>query len=248
MFTRRGLRELDRLAAEEFGLPTIVLMENAGRAVAEVVLDALGKAERPGVLAFIGPGSNGGDGLVAMRHLSNAEVEIKGVLAAAPEAYTGDAAVNLQVVQRMGLSVSHMGDAAGERPGVVIDALLGTGLSRPVEGFAAGLVQEIARLRQEGARVLSVDIPSGLDADTGGILGCAVQADVTVSLVGLKLGFAALGAQEYLGEVVVADIGVPRSLLARLSEGAPAAGPDRPSTDSVDEERFGRRERSTNGG
>lgn len=227
VFTRAAVREVDRLGAQEFGLPSIVLMENAAVHCADIALDVL--ADRDGARAIIlcGPGNNGGDGFAVARHLSNQGVDTLIVLAAPRGQYEGDAAANLHVAERMGLAIEEVDpwDALGSfraavqgvgRPGLVIDALLGTGLDRPVREPIASLIAEINTLRKSGVPVLAVDIPSGLDCDTGEPLGVAVRATVTVTFVGLKRGFLSLAAQPYVGDVVVADIGVPRALVERL--------------------------------
>lgn len=231
IFDRAALREVDRLAVERYGLSLTVLMENAGRAVADI---ALAMMESPhAVLIVCGPGHNGGDGLVAARHLHNAGVPVAIALSAPETKFRGDAATNLRVARAMGLPVQVL---SGEEPAaslrtcaqhaaqrrgdlaLIIDALLGTGLSGAVREPVLSLIPAINELRKAGARVLSVDLPSGLDCDTGESLGQTVIADVTVSLVGYKRGFAALAAQNFLGEVVVADIGVPRELVESLGQ------------------------------
>lgn len=245
---RAGLREIDRLSVEEYGLPSIVLMENACAGLADETLAMLEDLGRREVDVFCGPGNNGGDGLGAARHLANADAEVEIVLVGhAPT--TGDAAVNLEVCRRMGLALVGF-EAWAEReraerpPAVVVDALFGTGLTRPVGGVYADAVREINALCGRGARVVAADIPSGLDADTGAVLctegedeGVCVRADLTVTFAALKPGFGELEAQEVLGEVTVVPIGCPSDLLdrfgRRLSDppGAdatePVAGDDR---------------------
>lgn len=218
---------MDRLAVEEFGLPTLVLMENAAAALAGFAL-ALRAARVPGrpVVIVCGRGSNGGDGLALARHLSNAGVAVRILLADPPEAYAGDAALHLGVARAMGLAPGFPGAGraaaalAGltRRGGVVVDALFGTGLSRPASGVHAEFIAAINLSQERGCAVLSVDVPSGLDADSGRPLqgGPAVRADLTVSLAGLKRGFIKPGADVWLGEVALADIGVPAELLRRL--------------------------------
>jgi NAD(P)H-hydrate epimerase len=235
VFTRRSVREVDRLAAEQYGIPSIVLMENAGLHLAEVVLDSA-QSDEPTVLIVCGPGNNGGDGLCAARHLHNAGARVRVVLSGPPDDVRADAGINLAIVRAMGITLAHGApafDAAARdvEPEVVVDALLGTGLERPVAEPIATLVRRINALSEAGAVVVAADLPSGLDCDTGEPLGIAVRADTTVSFVGLKAGFLRLGAQEYLGDVIVADIGAPRELLAKL--GQPLA--DHESHDSPDQ-------------
>ena len=243
VFTRDAIRKLDRLASQEFGIPSIVLMENAARHVTDVALDGLEAVDAPKVLVVCGPGNNGGDGLAAARHLHNAGLRVTLFLAANPAQYGGDARTNLDIVQRMGLRLFQIDPSAPARSlgaaaaglgttDLVIDALVGTGLSRDLDPTFEKLVTQINGLAADGVPVLAVDLPSGLDADTGLPRRAAVRASVTVTFAGVKEGFFALEAQPFLGEVVVADIGVPRELLDRLGrrltepempEGGPAA-------------------------
>lgn len=236
MFTRAAVREVDHLAVERYGMPSIVLMENAALNLCRVVMEQIGGRngdgekrggeEDGGVLIVAGPGNNGGDGFALARHLSNAGVGVAVLLATPAGRYKGDAATNLNIIQRMDMDVSEIdrdapaatirtaADRLG-RPLLIVDALLGTGLDRPVREPILTIIGSINQLRAGNrATVVSVDIPSGLDCDTGEPLGDAVRADVTVSFVGVKAGFAAAGA--YVGEVVVAGIGAPASLTREL--------------------------------
>lgn len=210
-------------------------MENAARGLAELVRERRGRSApgdslSSGVLIAVGPGNNGGDGLAAARHLHNLGFATRCLLSRAPDAYTGDAAINLRIAERMGLDVrdvSHasaegLADAAGEGWAVVVDALFGTGLGRPLEGTPLEIVRLIARLREAGSVVIAADIPSGLDCDTGQPLGEAVRADATAAFVGAKVGFVALGAQELVGDVIPIDIGAPRELVESLATGGAA--------------------------
>jgi len=220
-FTREALRELDRRAVEEYRIPILVLMENAGRAVAEVGRRLLKKNARALVLA--GPGNNGGDGLVAARHLHNAGVPVSILLLAGRERYRDAAATQLAIVDAMHLAVDTITPGHAElrdwivdsSPGdLLIDAIFGTGLTRAVEGVAAEVIRAANMSRHP---ILAVDIPSGLDCDTGRPLGEAIRATETVSFCGHKKGFAE--ARGYLGKVIVADIGAPRELLEQLATG-----------------------------
>jgi NAD(P)H-hydrate epimerase len=267
VFDRVAIREVDRIAVEEFGIPSLLLMENASRHAADVALGMMERVARPRVLIVAGTGNNGGDGLAAARHLSNAGLAVGVLLAADDEDFRGDAACHLSIVRRMRLPVevgleggvdataraliaglAQAGDASArggagreagatrgragaaresrsrgsasdrlsEVPDLVVDALFGTGLDREISGVHAELVALVNELGSEGAKVLAVDIPSGLDAETGEPHGIAVRADVTVTFVGLKTGMRRLKAQEYVGDVVVGDIGAPRELVERL--------------------------------
>lgn len=237
VFSREAVRELDRRAVEEFGIPSIVLMENAAIHLAEAVLDVLeDEADEDGaVLVVAGTGSNGGDGLAAARHLANSEVPVHILLAGEPGRARGDAATNLRIVQAMGLPMTISGEQdaaaalrrlAGEAsPAVLVDALYGTGVSGALRSGGAALVAAINEIGEDGAFIVSADVPSGLDAETGEALGVAphgaVRADVTVTFAGLKRGFLTLAAQGHVGDIMVADIGAPMELAASLGEELP---------------------------
>lgn len=222
--SREGARSIDRAAVEEYGLPNIVLMENAAGAIEAEAIEALDGVDGL-VLICCGPGNNGGDGLAAARRLHNAGVRVAIALCAEEASVKGDAAVHLRVAKKMDLPLRTVRSAedlellvrATEEPAMVIDALFGTGLDRAMEGAAAAAANWINEREGEGLFVLAVDIPSGLDADTGEALGgLAVHADVTVALAGVKRGMLAATAGDYVGEIVVGDIGAPAELLERF--------------------------------
>lgn len=227
LLDRRAAREVDRQAVERYAMPSILLMENAALHLADAALGLVGRADSPCIVVVCGSGNNGGDGLAAARHLHNAGARVLVLSTAESARFTGDAGTNASIVARMGLPfcVLDPADMPGSatrcagvlgRPDLIIDAVFGTGLDRPVAGPIASLIGWINDQRKAGTAVLAADLPSGLDADTGEPLGCAVRAGVTVTFAGLKVGFTTLAAQEYVGEVVVADIGVPRELIEAL--------------------------------
>lgn len=218
--SRAQAREIDRIARDEYGLPTIVLMENAARALADEAISACGRLGSPRILIATGPGSNGGDGLAAGRLLHNAGADVLIAPLAAPT--SGDSLVQWAIVQRMRVPMLPWREALGKapaRPLIVIDAIFGTGLSRPVEGEAACFITALNGLRGTDGLVIAADLPSGLDADTGWVLGAAVTADVTVTFGAAKVGFAAPSALKLVGRVVVADLGVPAEILGRVVRG-----------------------------
>jgi NAD(P)H-hydrate epimerase len=222
VFDRDAIRQVDRAAIEEFGVPGIVLMENAARGLARETLDMLDQNAGSDalVLIFCGSGNNGGDGYALARDLSNANVEVVIVPIGQPKSET-DAQTNRQICQRMGLKEIPFTeiDQFDRRfePDLIVDALFGTGLDRPLTGDAAAAIRWI---NNSGRPVLAVDVPSGLDCNTGKPVGdekCeAICATRTVTFVGLKTGFQGLDAQKHLGEVVVVDIGAPLELLERF--------------------------------
>lgn len=234
ILSRAQSRELDRLAREEFGIPSLLLMEAAGIRLADEAREMLGGSTAGrGILILCGPGNNGGDGLAAARHLHNEGAAISIVRVGDRGAARGDALVHLGIADRMSLDVRAIatGEAAASimartpAPDLIIDALLGTGLDRPIEGPIGDLIDGLNR--RNGTPVLSADIPSGLDADTGAVLGLAVRADVTLTFASLKPGFSSLEAQAYLGRVIVRSVGHPRSLVERLGRGSRARPPGR---------------------
>ena len=222
--TRAEVREIDRLASAEFGLDGLVLMENAGANAARLLV-GLGVA---GPIAIAcGRGNNGGDGFVVARHLDAAGHPVRLLLAAASDTYVGDAAVNLRIAERSGLSIACLAaaDAARWRREVsgaawIVDALLGTGAVGPPRGAVAAAIEAINLTRaaadEATVRVFAVDLPSGLDADTGGAAGGCVRADVTATFVASKAGFANPAAAEFTGAVHVLGIGAPGVLLRRF--------------------------------
>jgi NAD(P)H-hydrate epimerase len=224
------MRALDEHTIRTLGVPGELLMESAGRAVAEAVL-ALWSPGDP-VLVVCGAGNNGGDGLVAARHLHALGVPVQVALLADPASLRGDAAANLARLEKAG--VPRERDVPTPSGGVVVDAVFGTGLSRTVEGPARSALERLAEAHGR-ARIVAVDLPSGLCADTGQVLGVAPRADVTVTLGLPKLGLALEPGRSHAGRVVVARIGIadeapgcaPRTfLLSRLA--AARALPDRP--------------------
>lgn len=243
VFTPAQSREVDRLCVEEFGIPSILLMENAALGIASVARDLLAGVEDPCILVFCGPGNNGGDGFAAARHLANDGSAVSIVTSASSERYTGDARVNLDVARRMGIPIHATGGSPREAarlaradlgdPDLVIDALLGTGLDRPAAGEMGELIKLVNAYRAEQVPILAVDVPSGLDAATGSpfVGGEAVRADVTVALLGLKTGYLTLAAQPFLGDCLVAGIGAPRALIERL--GRPMDVEGEPMTDEA---------------
>lgn len=222
--TCQEIRELDILAIEHVGIPGIVLMENAARAVATCIFQALLDPRRASVVLLCGSGNNGGDGFAAARHLRNAGVKVTVVLAAPREKSTGDAGLNLGIYQRMeGTLLDATADERLDRvrplvaeADVVVDALLGTGST----GAPRGVIAELIRIANEASRArrVAIDIPTGLNADSGAVSEPCFRADATVTFVAPKVGFASEAARAVLGRVVVADIGVPRELIPGRKE------------------------------
>jgi hydroxyethylthiazole kinase-like uncharacterized protein yjeF len=210
--TREQIREVDRTAIEEYGMPGVILMENAGRGATEVALEMLAGKENAHAAVVCGRGNNGGDGFVIARHLHNRGVGVTVFLLAPREKIGGDALINLQIAEKMGLDIRDAQPTDLDFSGcdLVVDAMLGTGLAGDVrEPFLAA----IKAVNAAGRPVLAVDIPSGLDADTGEILGDCVRAARTATFALPKVGFTRAAGPEMTGDVTVVDIGVPREIL-----------------------------------
>jgi NAD(P)H-hydrate epimerase len=211
--TAEQMRGIDRRAIEDIGIPGVVLMENAGRSVYEEATKMVDAADGV-VLVLCGKGNNGGDGYVVARHLFTDGYSQRVHLLGTTDSISGDAATNMSILQRMGIEIIELLDdedvgrvvSGATNAALIIDALLGTGLKGEVKGPYATLISGIVG---SGTRILSVDIPSGLDADTGEPLGVAVTAEKTVTFQYPKLGFKNPSAKRFVGELVVADIGIP---------------------------------------
>lgn len=233
--TRDQARSIDRYAIETLGVPSVVLMENAGLNAADVAAGMLEAVEGSKVAIVCGGGNNGGDGLVIARHLTIAGHTAVVYLAADPAKLSGDAKIQYDICHRMGVKLMRIDQAESlsEQSGhwsaadVLIDALLGTGYDaeRGLGEQAGRVIEAINRARQQreasntGPLVLSIDLPSGMDCDTGGST-LAVKADATVTFVAPKAGFASEEAGALIGEVFVVGIGVPA--------GAPGIQPEQP--------------------
>ena len=213
--TRDEIRAFDRWAIETLGLPGIVLMENAGRQIAEAARAMLAGRAKPRVVILAGPGNNGGDGFVVARHLAMAGIRAEVALLAPREKIVGDADTNLRILEAMGFQIRVLAGAARAMVGalrpllaeadLVVDGLLGTGTRGEIREPYASAIGAVNDARRP---VLAIDNPSGLDPDTGKPLGPTVRATKTVTLAAVKVGFRKPGAAEYTGEVVLADIGV----------------------------------------
>lgn len=210
------MAQVDREAIERFRIPGLILMENAALGVVRHIKAILPERGRSRVLIFCGKGNNGGDGFVIARHLLRCGYRCQVWAMDRPSAYSGDAAVNYEILLKQDFPVHLVTD---DDPGktlqelgdgdLIVDALLGTGLKREVSPPFAALIRSI---NDSPAPVLAVDIPSGICADSGDIMGEAVQANHTVTFALPKRGLLLFPGAEYAGRVVVADIGIPRQL------------------------------------
>lgn len=222
--TREIVREIDALSIEKHGIPGLVLMENAGRAAADVVIEEFPHADS--VAIFAGGGNNGGDGFVIARHLIGQGVGVTTYLSTSPAKYRGDALANLRALKKSGGVVIELDGSLRKykQADLIVDALFGTGLDRKAEGFSKKIIEFI---NSQPVPRVAVDLPSGIDANTGFPLGAAVRADVTVTFVLPKIGISIYPGLDYAGRIYVADIttpkhleaGIPYELLTRVSVG-----------------------------
>lgn len=218
--TPEQMREIDRRTIKGVGIPSMVLMENAGIALVDEILQRL-ESDRLRVTVLCGPGNNGGDGMVAARHLADRGHEVVVFLGVPRSSFRGDAKVQLRIISRIGIDVSVLSsNSSYERAfnrvsnsDVVIDALFGTGLDRGLKGSWAECVRIINSCP---GLVVAVDVPSGLDAEKGQPLGECVTSDVTVTFGYPKTGMVLYPGAQYAGDVVVADIGIPRTIAEEM--------------------------------
>ncbi|WP_428306328.1 NAD(P)H-hydrate epimerase [Lacipirellula sp.] len=238
VLTRKQVRRVDAIAIERYGISGLVLMENAGRGAVDALLSfdaALGGDSGPGgraprlagnaatradysVAVLCGKGNNAGDGFVIARHLAIRGVAVRVMLLAAASELAGDALANYAILQQCGVpivdashgDVADLLDAHASGANWLVDALLGTGATgEPREPFAAA----IRWMNAQPARRLAIDVPSGLDCDSGVAAAAAVQADLTVTFAAAKPGLLAPQAAGYVGELSIADIGLPLRLV-----------------------------------
>jgi NAD(P)H-hydrate epimerase len=224
LLTAAEMTSLDRQATEHYGIPSLTLMENAGRLVAEAAADMLGDLRHRRIIVFCGKGNNGGDGLVAARHLSRKGAEVGLYILGSFQDLKADPASNLQAAGRAGLNIVAVSDSealsqagtAARDAALVIDALLGTGFTPPLHGLYAEAVKCMNGL---GLPILAVDTPSGLSSDSGHLPELAVNAARTVTFGLPKVGQFLFPAAQAYGTLYLGDIGFPLS----LQESAPAS-------------------------
>lgn len=231
--TAEQMRTLDKLASERFGIPSLVLMENAGKAVADEVrtrVDACGS-----VVVVAGSGNNGGDGFVAARHLLSRVLEVKVFYWGDRQSAKGDALANIEMAEKMRVPIDYTRDVSRLRRAIqdselVIDALLGTGAEGELKPEHA---EAVRAMNVSGVPTVAVDIPSGVHADTGAELGPtaepvgrAVRADVTVTFGALKVGLATHPGAQCAGDIIVADIGIPEEAYEQVDPAATLWFPD----------------------
>src|SRR5579864_7667769 len=215
------MREADRRTIEEIGIPSLVLMENAGRQVVAAIEAVHGELLEQSVAVLCGRGSNGGDGFVVARTLLQRGVDVSVFLIGRVADVRGDARTNLEILGRLGHTVveiadgqawelhfSEVGDCA-----LIVDAIFGTGLNAPVQGLIESVITDV---NASGIPVVSIDLPSGLSADSCDPIGESIEAGTTVTLAAPKLPLVLPPAETRAGDIVIADIGIPSDVLDSL--------------------------------
>jgi NAD(P)H-hydrate epimerase len=218
--TAEQMRAIDRRAMEDMGIPGPVLMEAAGGALTQICIAELGNTVAGKTVAcFCGRGNNGGDGFVTARHLASRGAKVTVFLSGSPEDIKGDARVHFQPLRWCGVRLIEVSSPEFERAitehfSLIVDALIGTGARGPLSGTLGLLITHLAELAEQGIPVISADIPSGVDADTGALVDfVAVRATRTVTFALPKPGLLHYPGASYAGQITVTDIGIPRSLL-----------------------------------
>ncbi|UCG14067.1 MAG: NAD(P)H-hydrate dehydratase [Deltaproteobacteria bacterium] len=215
--TAEEMAEMDRTAIEDVGIPGVVLMENAGRGATEIMWRYYPGLDGKRVVVLAGGGNNGGDGFVIARHLWQQDVEVAVCCLKTFESYRGDAKINLEIIQKLGLFVEEFTDSSrlaalrrrAEDADLLVDAIFGTGLNAQVRGFFREVIDLVNSFRKP---VLAVDLPSGLNASSGLPLGTCIQASVTATFGLPKVGQLVTPGCSYVGHLEVVDIGLPRDL------------------------------------
>jgi len=218
VMTREQVRAFDSWAINTLGIPGVVLMENAGRSCADLIKEKLSGVTTPGICIFCGTGNNGGDGYVIARHLLNSGFGVVVVVCGDRSKIKGDAKINLDILERLGQTITQLNldaDIAGQVQtcaagcNMLVDALFGTGLKGRLSDEYKELIESI---NAQDMPILAVDIPSGLDCDMGMPLGAAIRANYTVTFAAVKSGFTFTSrAAQYTGEIFIASIGVEPS-------------------------------------
>jgi len=210
------MRRADELAIKRYGIPALLLMDNAGRCVAEAVRK-LKASRKEKIVVLTGGGNNGGDGIAAARYLKGWGYPVDVLWLKNPAEWTGSPALHVAIARRLGVRFKSFSAIAAarrihelRRAGVIVDALLGTGARGPLR---VPFFDAIATINAARRPVVAVDLPSGLDADSGLPLEVAVKARITVTLAAPKMGLLKGSAKPYVGRLVVADIGLPHELL-----------------------------------
>lgn len=218
---REKMQQADNITINDYGVPSIVLMENAALSVLNVIENEFRKINKIAILC--GKGNNGGDGLALARHLYNRNYEVQIYLFSKPNELKGDPKINYNICKKMGIPVKNVVNEKNflevfpelfEFP-LIVDALFGTGLSKPLEGFWENVINAVNSIP---STKVSIDIPSGLDSSTSKVIGPAIIADLTVTFGAYKIAHIFPPSSNYCGKVIMCDIGIPKELLFDLAK------------------------------
>src|SRR5918999_4864567 len=212
------MREADRFTIEDIGIPSLVLMENAGRQVVAAIEAAFESRLEGRVAVLCGRGNNGGDGFVVARTLAQRGIDAAVFVIGAVADVRGDARTNLDILGRLGVTVVEVNDEQAwelhfseiSQCTLIVDAVFGTGLNSKVSGM---LETVVADLNASGIPIVAIDLPSGMSADTPHLIGATIDASMTVTLAAPKLPLVLLPAEANAGDVVIADIGIPLEVI-----------------------------------
>ncbi|MBI9018643.1 MAG: NAD(P)H-hydrate epimerase [Phycisphaerae bacterium] len=211
VLTRAQVRNCDKVAIEKYGIPGIVLMENAAKNATIEILKILKSDQKVAIVA--GSGNNAGDGFAIARHLHDNGIDVEIVILANRNKFKGDALTNLSIIEKMGLIIkwaNELKTADLADIAVVVDAMLGTGASGPPR---EPIRQAIGIINDSDRKTIALDVPSGLDCDTGQASELAIKADLTITFAAMKKGFANLVAAKYTGDIKAVSIGIDTNLL-----------------------------------
>ncbi|MDR1839523.1 MAG: NAD(P)H-hydrate dehydratase [Treponema sp.] len=217
--TGKQMLKIERMAIEELGIPSILLMENAALCVAKHCLKILDGKKNPRVMIFCGSGNNGGDGMAAARHLHTKGIDVKIVFAADTNNVKGDPAVYFEIIKELGIPIETAlpDPAAVESYDLVVDAIFGTGLDRNIDDKYASIIELI---NNHAKYIVSVDMPSGVHSGTGQIMGCAVKAAETVTFGYPKTGLYVYPGAGCAGKIHIEDISLPVDLIEKIETDA----------------------------
>lgn len=212
------MKDIDSTAINDFGIPGVVLMENAALGVVEEAVKTLGDLSFKSIVIFCGKGNNGGDGFAIARHLYNKGANVIVILLDSKEKVKGDALINLDIIEKLDIKIVEAKDesylegiaATLYLCDLVIDAIFGTGIKGKIKGIAKDIIKII---NSSGSYTISVDIPSGVNGDTGQICDVCVKADKTVTFALPKVGLLSYPGADYVGELIVADISIPNTVV-----------------------------------
>lgn len=211
VLTSKQIYKIDKITTERYLIPSIILMENAGRSVADFIYKISKKRNIKNIIVFCGPGKNGGDGFVAARYLFIYGFNVKVITFVEENRYTGNVLQNYKILKKLKIKIQKFNYNKLEREikkyQVIVDAIFGIGLSRTVEGEFRKAVQLINNTKKV---IISIDVPSGLNADTGEVMGVAIKSTYTLTMGFLKIGFCKKEVKRYLGTLIVSNIGYPK--------------------------------------